>query len=377
MADSARWAHLRRWRWFAGGSAGLFLALVLLAGTTVCLTSGCSSVGYLAQSAQGHVQLLTSARPVNEWLADPDASPALKQRLVLARRIRDYAVSELHLPDNASYRRYAALDRPAAVWNVVAAPELSLQLQTWCFPVVGCVGYRGYYALAAAQAEGESLRGQGLEVSVYPVPAYSTLGMSNWLGGDPLLSSFIQWPEGELARLIFHELAHQVVYVAGDTGFNESFATAVERLGGERWLASQADEEARRQYAALDRRRQDVRSLLGRYREALQSLYASSLPDEAKRARKAALMAELRAEQAALKAGPWQGYAGYDAYFQQLNNAALGMQAAYAGWVPAFERLFDREARDFPRFYAAVKELAALARDQRDQRLSALSAASE
>ena len=220
------------------------LAMATLAGTllaiaaagTLCLTSGCSSVGYLAQSAGGHLGLLAAARPVGDWLR-PDAAPApIQQRLALTQRMRDFAVTDLALPDNRSYRSYADLKRPAAVWNVVAAPELSLQLKTWCFPLVGCVGYRGYFALADAEAAAARLREEGQEASVYPVPAYSTLGYSEWLGGDPLLSSFILWPEGELARLIFHELSHQVAFAEGDTMFNESFATSVERLGGERWL---------------------------------------------------------------------------------------------------------------------------------------------
>ncbi len=160
------------------------------------------------------------------------------QRLLLSQRIRDFAVDELKLPDNASYRRYADIGRSAAVWNVVAAPELSLQLKTWCYPVVGCVGYRGFYDRGAMPiARPPSLRADGLEVLVYGVPAYSTLGkLPGDYFADPLLNTFVSYPDVDLAKLVFHELAHQVVYVAGDTVFNESFATAVERIGGDRWL---------------------------------------------------------------------------------------------------------------------------------------------
>jgi predicted aminopeptidase len=216
--------------------AASIVGLLALAAGTVCLTSGCSSIGYLAQSVGGHVNLLNSARPVADWLGEPATPEPLKAKLALTQRIRDYAVTELKLPDNHSYRAYADLKRNAAVWNVAAAPELSLKLQTWCYPVVGCVGYRGFYDLAEANAEGQKLRDQGFEVTVYPVPAYSTLGKMEWLGGDPLLNTFIGWHEVELSRLIFHELAHQVAFAQGDTMFNESFATSVERLGGERWL---------------------------------------------------------------------------------------------------------------------------------------------
>ncbi|GAA0755721.1 aminopeptidase [Ideonella azotifigens] len=361
-----------RWgRWLAVSTASLVGVVVLAAGT-VCVTSGCSSIGYLLQSAQGHVSLITSARPVGDVIADAQTSAALKERLALTQRLRDYAVSELKLPDNHSYRSYADLKRPAAVWNVVAAPELSLKLRTWCFPIVGCVGYRGYYALDTAEAAAQPLREEGLEVAVYPVPAYSTLGKTEWLGGDPLLNTFVQWPEGELARLIFHELAHQVAYAPGDTSFNEAFATSVERLGGERWLSTHASQQARDQYATLNSRREDMRAMVNRTRQALDALYKSSLDDDGKRARKAELMAALRAEYAQAKAERWHGYAGYDLFFEKLNNASLGVQAAYFGLVPAFEALFEREGHDFPRFYAAVKALAKQPRAERDAAIKAL-----
>ena len=356
-------------------SVGSFSALLAIAAGTLCLTSGCSSIGYLAQSAGGHLSVVAGAKPVSDWVASGETPEPLKARLALSQRMRDFAIEELKLPDNRSYRSYADLHRSAAVWNVAAAPELSLKLQTWCFPVVGCIGYRGYYELATAEAEGQALRDQGMEVTVYPVPAYSTLGKMNWLGGDPLLNTFIQWPEGQLAELIFHELAHQVVYVAGDTMFNESFATAVEHLGGERWLDKHGSAQAKAQAEAIERRRGDFRALTLRTRAALDALYRSDAPDEVKRERKAALMAQMRAEHAALKAGPWKGFAGYDGFFDKANNASLGMQAAYVEWAPAFAALFEREGRDFTRFYAAVRQLAGLPRTERDASLRALAPA--
>jgi predicted aminopeptidase len=345
--------------------------VVALALGAAALLQGCSSVAYLARSAGGHLDLMCRARPVSEWLADERTPPALRERLQLAERMRAFAVSALALPDNASYRRYADLHRDAVVWNVVAAPELSLVLRTWCFPLFGCVAYRGYFDHGQADALAAQLRREGWEVDVYGVPAYSTLGWSNWLGGDPLLSTFVNWPEGELARILFHELAHQVVYVRDDTAFNESYATAVERLGVARWLELEAGAKARAEYAAGERRRSGFRALTGRYRAALQALYGSTLDDAAKRERKAALMAAMRAEYADLKAGPWAGYAGYDAWFARANNATLGVQAAYDDLVPAFERLFRRNGGDFARFHAAVKRLAALPKAQRRATLAA------
>ena len=356
---------MKRWAVVAGiGTASLTALLA-----AVCLTTGCANLGYLAQSVGGHVDLLSRAQPVDALLADSATPVELRERLALSQRIRDYAVSELALPDNRSYRRYAELGRNAAVWNVVAAPELSLTLETWCFPVVGCVGYRGYYQRDSADGQAEALRVRGLEAAVYPVPAYSTLGKLDWLGGDPLLNTFVHWPEGELARLIFHELSHQVVYAPDDTVFNESFATAVERIGGARWLAERASIEARTQYAALDARRNDFRDLTGRYRERLDALYRSSASDADKRAGKATLMAELRAEHAALKAGRWAGFTGYDAWFDHANNASFGVLAAYNELVPNFERLYERQGRDFKRFYAEVKRLAGLPKAERQATL--------
>lgn len=328
--------------------------------------SGCTTADYLRQSVVGHLDLLWRARPVTDWLAEPSLDGALRERLEMASRVRHWAVAELKLPDNASYRRYAELERPAAVWNVVAAPELSLSLKTWCFPVLGCVGYRGYYARDEAEALAASLRAEGLEANVYGVPAYSTLGWLEWLGGDPLLSTFIRWPEGELARLIFHELAHQVAYARDDTMFNESFATAVERLGGRRWLAEQASPAARAEYEAFDSRRRDFRALTRRTREALAAIYADpALDDAAKRRAKAARMAAMRREHEELKLGRWNGFAGYDRWFENANNATLAVLGAYDDLVPAFERLFEREGRSFERFYAAVARLAALPKDER------------
>jgi len=340
----------------------------LLAATL--LLGGCS-MGYYAQSVRGHLDLMQRARPVSEWIADPATPPELRERLALSQRMREFAVRELALPDNASYRRYAALGRPAVVWNVVAAPELSLTLKTWCYPVLGCAGYRGYFAREPADALAAELKAQGWETVVYGVPAYSTLGKTEWLGGDPLLNTFIRWPEGELARLIFHELAHQVAYADDDTTFNESFATAVERIGGQRWLERHASAEARAEYAALDARRNDFRALVGRYRESLATVYASHIPDDEKRQRKAVLMQSMRDEYARMKAERWSGFAGYDGWFERANNAALGIQASYNELVPQFERLFAKSGGDFERFYAEVRALAALPKAERRAKLAA------
>ncbi|WP_295856041.1 aminopeptidase [uncultured Xylophilus sp.] len=358
-------------------------ARLLVAAAVPLLLGGCAGTGYYWQSVQGHLRLMEAARPVDDWLADPGTSAALKARLQLAQRIRAFASREVGLPDNASYRRFSRLGRTAAVWNVVAAPPLSLTLHTWCFPVTGCVGYRGYYAEADARAEAEALRRQGLETVVYGVPAYSTLGWLNWAGGDPLLDTFIGYPDGELARLVFHELAHQVVFVPGDTMFNESFATAVERIGRDRWLATEATPAAREAWARHAQRAQDFRALVSETRRRLQAIYEGNgapAPDPAAQlAMKNEAMQQFRAAYAALRerwGGDAAAVAGYDAWVARANNAAFGAQAAYDAWVPAFEALFARAeaaapADPWPAFYADVRRLAALPAPARRAALAA------
>lgn len=348
------------------------MGLAVLAGTAaiVCLT-GCANLSYYWQSATGHLQMLSAAKPVEDWMSAEESPDRLKARLALSQRIRDFAVAELKLPDNPSYRRYADLQRAAVVWNVVAAPAYSVTLKDWCFPVTGCVTYKGYFDEAKARAEAADLAAQGYESNVYPVPAYSTLGWMNWLGGDPLLNTFIHYPEGELARLLFHELAHQVVYAKHDTMFNESFATAVERLGGARWLASQASDAARKEYAEFNARRNEFRALALATRKRLEGIYEGTQGVE-RDAQKQAALRDFRADYAKLRDG-WGGdparYRGFDQWVERANNASFGAQAAYDELVPGFEALFKREGQDWKRFYDAVKRLADLPKEERHRLL--------
>jgi predicted aminopeptidase len=348
-----------------GSVTATAMALVAAA----CL-SGCANVGYYWQSVTGHMAVLNAAKPVEAWMLDATTPEATKRRLALSQQIRNFASTELGLPDNASYRRYADLQRRAVVWNVVAAPEFSLTLNTWCFAVAGCVTYRGYYSEADAQREAERLKAQGLEVNVYGVPAYSTLGYLNWAGGDPLLSTFIHYPEGELARLIFHELSHQVFYVQDDTMFNESFATAVERLGSQRWLQKHGSDAARSAYAQYDQRRRQFRALALATRQKLELIYATAQQNLAQAAMKNIVMQEFKTDYEALKT-QWGGYAGYDLWVAQANNASFGAMAAYDELVPQFEALFKKQG-SWQKFYDACQALAQLPRQERRAALAAL-----
>ena len=338
-----------------------FVALAAVAAIASLCLAGCTSVGYYWQSVSGHMRLINAARPVDEWLADAQTPEPLKARLAMTQRIRSFAVSDLKLPDNASYHRYADLRRSAVVWNVVAAPELSLTLITWCFPVVGCVGYRGYFNELEARAEAAQLKAQGLEVSVYGVPAYSTLGWFN----DPLLSTFIDYPDAELARLMFHELAHQLLYVAGDAPFNEAFATAVEEAGMQRWVALHDDAVSGAIYVRNAARRQDFVALLDQHRKALAIIYAHDMPDQRKREQKTRIFGVLRDDYRVLK-HDWGGYAGYDRWFAApLSNAHLASIATYHELLPAFRALLAQH-KNLPDFYAAVRVLARRSQPERD-----------
>lgn len=332
----------------------LFLTLVLSA-------TGCASVGYYLQAMQGQVSVMQSARPIDQWLADPGVNDDLKSRLKRARDIRAYAAAELSLPDNGSYKSYADLKRPYVMWNVVATPELSLKPKQWCFPVAGCVDYRGYYSKAAAQQFAEGLRRQGYDVRVSGVPAYSTLGWFN----DPVLSTFIEYPEAEVARMVFHELAHQVAYAPGDSQFNESFATAVEEVGVARWLAAYGDDAMHERYRTWRQRKQDFLALLDHHRRLLEANYASDASVDEKRRRKAGIFAEMDNEYRVLKHDRWGGYAGYDRWFNEsLSNAHFALIATYHDLVPAFHGLLA-EQPDLSRFYSRVKAIARLDKEKR------------
>jgi predicted aminopeptidase len=333
---------------------------------------GCSAE-YYWQSAAGQLDLIARAKPLDEVIAST-GDARLKDRLELARALRAFATAELGLPDNGSYRRYADLGRPFVVWNVFAAPEFSLELREWCFPVAGCVNYRGYFREADAREEAARLAAQGYDVHVGGVPAYSTLG---WFD-DPLLSSFIRYPEVELARLMFHELAHQLVYAPGDTAFNESFATAVEEAGLERWIASRPPAEAEKLAAERDRSdrlRATFRRLVAETRERLAQVYAEPADEATRRREKVRAFETMREAFAREQAGA-PGLAGYDRFFAGEggggpNNASLASVGLYTGLLPSFRVLLASEGGDLPRFYARVRDLAALPKDQRNAALAA------
>jgi len=312
------------------------------------LLSGC----YYMQAATGQLELNRKREPIEEVLQDEDTSPQLAARLRLVQEARQFSVDELGLPDNKSYQTYADIERDFVIWNVIAAPEFSTQPRTWCFPVAGCVGYRGYFSQDDAQHESEKLAAKGFDVVVGGVAAYSTLGKFN----DPVISSMMNWDDVELVGVLFHELAHQVLYVKGDTGFNESFATAVEEFGVLRWLESRDQVDDIAAYRKSRQLRQDLMSLVADARVELDDLYASDLDDKAMRRQKETRLHSLGEDAAGLLQR--NGRDGTKWLNGELNNARLVSMTLYEGRLPEFRTLLDQCEQRIECFYEESRALA-------------------
>lgn len=339
---------------------------ILFPGVIFLLLNGCASVSYYGQLASGQLHLLRAREPVSSVIADSARDQQLRAHLAQSQKARTFASQYLHLPDNQSYRLYADIGRPFVVWNVFATPEFSLKPQNHCFPIAGCVAYRGYYSQSAARGEAALQRLQGMDVSIGGVEAYSTLGWFN----DPIMSSMMGWGDERLATLIFHELAHQRFYVKDDTEFNESFATFVEQEGTRQWRAFRGLPPDN---GVLVQQRDQFIQLVLDTRTRLERLYALPLPAEQMRERKAAEFEQLRREYRTLRDSQWAGNKRYDAWINTpMNNARLLPFGLYDQWVPAFAALFKQVEGDWVRFYAEVERLGALPVEERKAALKVL-----
>lgn len=310
---------------------------------------------YVLQAARGQWDVMARREPITTVVADPSTPPALKSRLESVVAIREFSVSALALPDNGSYRSYADVERQFVVWNVFAAEEFSVEPRRWCFPVSGCVPYRGYFSERKARDFATRLAGRGYDVHVGGVPAYSTLGHFD----DPVLNTMMNWSDVQLAAIIFHELAHQVLYVQDDSSFNEGFASVVEDEGLRRWLGQAGRTQ---ELEAFRRQRADyvqVARLFEATRARLRVLYARELSPADMRSAKQAEFAELRRAYEARNRPPGSARSGFDAWFDSgLNNAHLASVATYQDCVPGLRRLLTESNDDLPTFYARVRELA-------------------
>jgi len=322
---------------------------------------GCTNTGYYFQSVSGQAGIWKHQQRIESVISDPATPSDLKRRLEFVLRVREFASSELALPDNGSFRVYADLGRPYVLWNVFSAPEFSIKPREWCFIFAGCVSYRGYFSESQAYRVADNQQMQGYDVFVAGVPAYSTLG---WFD-DPVLNTFIYDPETEVAGLIFHELAHQVVYVQDDTTFNESFAVTVQEEGVSRWLAKYGTSEQREAHQLALQRNKDFAMLVMNCRNRLDELYRSDISDAKKREGKRRIFSEFKEGYAELKK-QWGGYTGYDQWFPaEPNNAYLASIATYTQLVPEFQVLLAKNNGDLRKFYGAVKEIAKLPQAQR------------
>jgi predicted aminopeptidase len=334
------------------------------------MASGCANIGYYLQSVSGQLDIWRRERPIRDVIADPGTAASLKEKLAQVLEIRQFASAELDLPHTDSYTLYADLERPYVVWNVFAAPEFSTRPVQWCFPLAGCVNYRGYFSQTDAERFAAGLAEQGNDVFVGGIPAYSTLG---WFA-DPVLNTFIRYPRYRIAQLIFHELAHQKVYARNDTMFNESFAVVVEQEGVRRWLVGHGTAQEKSTYDREQQYREDFIGLVQAYHERLTALYDSGLSPDTMRERKNRTLDEMARDYERLKT-QWGGYKGYDAWFaRRPNNAQIASLAIYTKLVPAFQALLRQHRGELPPFYAAVKALAALTMEERADRLERLAA---
>ena len=353
------------------------LAQCLLIFTAVILISGCSTLNYYSNIIQGHFEIISQQQSIDELLDDPATSDQLRQKLMLAKAARQFASSHLHLPDNDSYKTYADIGRDRVTWNVVAVPALSFTPKTWCYPIAGCVSYKGYYSNEAAKSYQKQLADDNYDTTINGSAAYSTLG---WFD-DPVMNTMLQWREAHLVGVIFHELAHQQLYIQDDSAFNESFANFVQQEGVRRWYLAAGKQQPITKEIARGKRKKQFLALLKNTRDKLEKLYASELTDEQKYAQKRGHFTELRQQYTSLKTGEWQGYSGYDRWFDRdLNNANLISVSTYHQYIPGFKALLQQSAQsdkdngDLQVFYAAAEKLSQLPAKERSAKLREMAA---
>lgn len=337
------------------------------------ILSGCSSFSYYHQAAKGHLALIMATEPVEDWLAAPGTPEPLKAKLRLSQQARRFALERLHLPVGGAFSEYTELERPWVLVNLVAVPEFSLEPKQWCYPFIGCQAYRGYYELDDARAEASLFADQGYDIFIGGVTAYSTLG---WFD-DPLHTGFTRLSDSRMVALMFHELAHQVVYIAEDTAFNESFATSVELEGLRLWLQEQGDTSGFEQALQRLRQRRQTLELVAQTTGELRQLYRQhealngNLTDTRMRQLKADIYDRLKQDYRAL-AEHWDQPGPLGSAPDTLNNANLALFRQYNHYVPAFRQLFRESDQNFNAFYRAVKTLSRLDSEQRELRLAAL-----
>ena len=330
------------------------------------IITGCASLGYYSHVMNGHFELMSGEQPIDALISEGKISKELQKKLQQVLQIRQFAVTELGLPDNDSYKTFVKLNRQYPVWNVVAAEQFSVKPRQWCFLIVGCISYRGYFNEQDARVKANELKAEGYDVYVAGAAAYSTLG---WFD-DPVLSSMLYKEESHLAGIIFHELAHQQVYIDDDSAFNEAFATAVELEGVRRWLKVQGDPQAINKYRTYKTRQAGFNKLLRKTQTQLAMLYKQKYDKQTMLQKKQQIIKGMKTDYQQLKK-QWQGYKGYDDWMsKEINNARLALVATYHELVPAFERILKEQDYALDNFYREVKALGEMDKDKRHELLT-------
>lgn len=320
------------------------------------LLTGCADLSYYLHSINGHLSIINRAENIEDMLADENTDPDLAERLRLVGRIRQFAVEQLQLPESGSYTMYADLKRSYALKNLFAAAEFSVEAHQWCYPIVGCAGYRGFFDEARLQRFMTSLQQQDFDIYVANVSAYSTLG---WFD-DPVLNTFVNWPDYRLAGMIFHELSHQQLYIDGDTEFNESFAVAVQQAGIKKWLHSNGKPDQAASYQQQLDNRQQVIELIKQGRLQLKTLYQQDIDATSKRQAKSDIILNLKQQYSELSSH-FIIKDGFRRWFEgPINNARLVSISTYYDLVPAFQHLLENHKQDFEAFFRHVENIASL-----------------
>ena len=330
------------------------LFTLMLAVFLILATDACTTFRYYAQSVSGQMSLLSKRQSINQVIATPGIQDATREQLERINDIREFASQHLHLPENNSYRSYADIGRDYVVWNVFAVPEFSLQPEVWCYLFVGCLSYRGYFSEENAQRYARELEQQGLDVFVGGVAAYSTLG---WFD-DPVLNTMLKWDRVRLAKVMFHELAHQLIYIKDDTGFNEAFADTVAQVGVRRWLIATVQYELQMKFDQEMQRENQFVDLVSRYKEKLVALYNNKvLSENTKRMQKNSLFTQMKEDYFRIRS-TWDTDEGYDKWFEAgLNNARLAAVITYRQYVPGFLALLNSSNNELSTFYDVVSTL--------------------
>ncbi len=331
---------------------------------------GCTSLGYYWEKVQGQAEILNKQQPIQAVIENPKTTASVKAKLINVQQARKFASDVLLLPDNDSYRNYADIGRDYVVWTVVATPPYSIKPKEWCFLIVGCLSYRGYFSKQSAEDFAAKLKKQGMDVYVSGIKAYSTLG---WFD-DPLLNTMLYKSEAYRVGIIFHELAHQKIYVENDTAFNEAFATSVELEGIKAWFKHEAKQQKFKKYLISKKRDKVFKHLLKNSRTQLKKLYAENKTSQQLQVGKKSIFTQLQVDYTKFK-HHWHGYTGYDKWMSQgLNNAHLALVATYNDWLPAFSHLFENTNRNYQLYYKKIKQLTELDKNQREKQLLKLMA---